>query len=340
MTHQLMNLPVAGELKLLDDIAEGYKAYQVLAHAVDLGLFEWLEGNPDSTREDIGAAMNINGMFMRSYLQALVDMGLLCHGDERYRNSAAASAMLVRSSPMRQTEWFRSIAAPRSSWARLGDTLKRDRPASGTSRSGPDRDFLQALAQRSLRGELQAVTRAVRGWEGFDGSRRLLDLGGGHGLYAIALCQAQPQLTATVFDQPHVTNFTQEYIEAYQLADRVDVANGDVSVDDFGSGYDIVLISHLLYKFRKDLPAIFRRVWQALNPGGLLVSNHWFCAPGCGMPAGGLVELDKSLRSFGHPLCYPEAFNAALDACGFVLKNELAVPGMSGETTLHLAAKR
>ena len=335
-----MDLSVGEKVKTLDDIAQGYKAYQVLAHAVDHKLFDWLEENPAATREDIGGAMNINGMFMRSYLQALIDMDMLIQDEDRYRNASGATALLVSSSPSYQGGWFQSVAAQQSKWSKLGDTLMKDQPVPGTSRSAPGREFLQALAERSLRGEVQGVAQAVQAWDGFSGCRRLLDIGGGHGLYAIALCQAHPGLAATVFDQPQVTELTREYIEAYRMTDRIDVASGDVIADEFGSGYDIVLISHLLYKFRKDLPAIFQRVWECLNPGGLLLSNHWFCSPGCGMPDGGLVELDKSLQSFGHPLCHPEQFSASLHACGFTLADEREIPSIFGETKLHLAVKK
>lgn len=33
-------------------------------------------------------------------------------------------------------------------------------------------------------------------------SRKLLDLGGGHGLYSIKFCRKNPQLSATIFDLP------------------------------------------------------------------------------------------------------------------------------------------
>jgi SAM-dependent methyltransferase len=339
MKTDLTHLPVGGEVQVLDEIANGYKAFQVLTHAVELKLFDWLEKNAPATREEISSAMNINGMFMRSYLQALADMGMLTSEDDRYRNSGAASAVLVSSSPRYQGGWLKSISAGHSKWDNLGATLMKDAPPKGTSVSGPGREFIQALGQRSLRGELQAVAHAVQAWDGFSSARRLLDVGGGHGLHAIALCQANAGLKAIVLDKPPVTDFTREYIEEYRMADQVGVQGGDVTEDDFGSGYDIVIISHLLYKFRKDLPAIFRRVAECLNPGGLLVSNHWFCSPGCGMPAGGVVELDKSLQSFGHPLCHPEDFNASLSASGFTLVNETEVPSIFGESKMHMAVK-
>ncbi len=47
-----------------------------------------------------------------------------------------------------------------------------------------------------------------------------------------------------------------------------------------GTGYDIVLISHLMYRFRNDMPFVFRKMHSCLKLGGLFVLNHWFCGPG------------------------------------------------------------
>jgi len=133
MKTDLTNLPIGGEVKMLDQIANGYKAYQVLAHAVELKLFDWLENNAPSTREDISSAMNLNGMFMRSYLQALMDMGMLARDDDRYRNTGTASAVLVSSSPRYQGGWLMGISAPHSKWSSLGNTLIKDASPKGSS---------------------------------------------------------------------------------------------------------------------------------------------------------------------------------------------------------------
>ena len=90
--------------------------------------------------------------------------------------------------------------------------------------------------------------------------------GGGHGLYAIALCQANPYLKGVVFDKPHVIGCTNHYIELYQMEGRLSAQGGDICTDSYGSGYDIVIISHVLYKFRKNLEMIFDKVSDCLNP--------------------------------------------------------------------------
>ncbi len=337
--NNLANLKVPRGIKAIDDIAAGYKAYQVLMTATDKGLFDWLDENGKSTREEISMAMGINGMFIRSFLQSLVDMGLLTSKNDRYANTALASNFFVRSKPCYQGDWLGVMSGKGSKWENLGATLAMDKPGDDNFYAGPGKEFIKALAERSLRGELQNVAKAIIAWEGFPKAKRALDIGGGHGLYAIALCQANPGLDAVVFDKPHVVPFTAEYIGWYSMDGRVSVQGGDMLHDDPGNGYDIVIVSHLLYKFRKDLPAVFSKVSGCLNPGGLLVANHWFCSPGCGTSPGGLTELDKSLNSFGHPLCHPEDFQASLGNCGFDVLCVKDVPSAYGASKLYMAVK-
>lgn len=335
----LSNLKVPGGIKAIDDIAAGYKAYQVLMTATRKGLFDWLEENGESTGEEISMAMKINGMFIRSFLQSLVDMGMLAHKNDRYANTGLAANFLISSKPCYQGDWLGTIAGKSSKWEDLDATLMMDKPGADNFYAGPNKEFIKALAERSMRGELQAVTKTIEAWEGFPKAKRALDIGGGHGLYAIALCQANPGLKAVVFDKPHVIPFTGEYVKRYSMEGRVGVQGGDILQDDPGKGYDIVVISHLLYKFRKDLPTIFSKVSGCLNPGGLLVANHWFCSPGCGTAPGGLQELDKSLNSFGHPLCHPDDFSASLDKCGFEVLDVKDVPSAYGASKLYMATK-
>ena len=337
--NDLAEIKVPKGLETIDRIADGYKAYRVLTTAVNKGLFDWLEENGESTGEEISMAMKINGMFIRSFLQSLVDMGMLTHKNDRYSNTALAANFLVSSNPCYQGDWLGTISGKSSKWEDLDATLIIDKPGADNFYAGPSKEFIKALAERSMRGELQDVTKAIEGWEGFPKAKRAIDIGGGHGLYAIALCQANPGLNAVVFDKPHVIPFTGEYIKRYSMEGRVSVQGGDILQDDLGKGYDIVVISHLLYKFRKDLPAIFSRVSGCMNPGGLLVANHWFCSPGCGTAPGGLQELDKSLNSFGHPLCHPDDFSDSLEKSGFEVLDVKDVPSVYGASKLYMATK-
>ncbi|MBN8766152.1 MAG: methyltransferase [Thiobacillus sp.] len=342
----LMTLPFPEGVGRIDGILEGYQRYQAVLAALDLGVFEFLDKVGACNRDEIAEGTGINGLFVRDFLAVLVEAGLIHQDADRYRNTPATTDFLLPGSPYDQGDVVRNVAR-NSPWADLAAALTRKAhlPTKGSSsaaapNSGPSPAFLSALGQKALRGELQAVTSAISGWQGFRQARRLLDVGGGHGLYAIALCQANPDLRAVVLDQAGVVDSARRYIADYGLEDRVSAEVGDVCARSIGSGYDMVLISHLLYKFRKNLAPIFAAVQASLKPGGLFASNHWFCAAGCAVEDSAVQGLTKALQSFGHPLCREEEFDRLFAEAGFEILVTTSAATPFGPTRLQLAEKR
>jgi hypothetical protein len=131
---------------------------------------------------------------------------------------------------------------------------------------------------------------------------RLLDVGGGHGLYAAAFCQRYKRLSATVFDkQPALEllrNLTGDDIGGDALAARVLAQDGDFWSDDLGTGYDVALVFNLLNAFE---PArrveLLRRVAQAIARSGIVVVLDSMRDAGLRGAARAVVEL-TTLRLF------------------------------------------
>jgi hypothetical protein len=339
-TPKIIETQIPSGIEKLDRVADSFKTYQALMTAIDLGLFELLETQGPLDREKIAQSIGINGMFSRPFLNTLIEIGVLTLQNEKYANTETAKGYLIKSSLFYQGDRMQGVAQG-GHWNDLAAALKRQQQDMGnlSTGSGPSEPFLKALAQRALTGELQAVTQAISKWNGFSGAKTVLDIGGGHGLYTIALCQANPQLNGIILDKPNVIPVTQKFIEQYGLTQRITTQAGDICTDNLGSGYDIVIISHLLYKFRKNLDPIFEKVSKSMNKGGLFVTNHWFCGKGCVAENNAINELGKSLQSFGHPLCHIEDFNNLFKQKGFSIIQETEAPTTFGKSTLHLAVK-
>lgn len=102
-------------------------------------------------------------------------------------------------------------------------------------------------------------------------ARRLLDLGGAHGEYALALCRRHPGLEATVVDLPAAAAIGADLMAGTDLGGRLRFQSADVTRDVLGAGYDIVLIFQILHHFPADQArALLRRAVDALRPGGLI----------------------------------------------------------------------
>jgi len=106
--------------------------------------------------------------------------------------------------------------------------------------------------------------------------KRLLDLGGGPGTYAIHFCRANAELTAVVCDLPTTRAFAERTIAAHGLADRIAFAAVDYETDPVPGDFDVAWLSHVLHG---ESPAgasrLLRKAADALQPGGLLLVQEF-----------------------------------------------------------------
>lgn len=79
-----------------------------------------------------------------------------------------------------------------------------------------------------------------------DGSR-LLDVGGGSGVYAIALAEQFRTITATVLEAPQVDAIARRRIAEAGLSSRIDVATADMFSDAWPRDHDLHLFSNVLH---------------------------------------------------------------------------------------------
>lgn len=100
------------------------------------------------------------------------------------------------------------------------------------------------------------------------GSRRLVDVGGGHGALAATLLARYPELTAVVFDQPHVVVGAEKVLADTGLGHRADTVGGDffTAVPEGGDAYVLSMILHDWDDARAI--TILENVRRAMDPYG------------------------------------------------------------------------
>jgi cyclopropane fatty-acyl-phospholipid synthase-like methyltransferase len=109
------------------------------------------------------------------------------------------------------------------------------------------------------------------------GREQLLDLGGGAGTNAIAFCQVDPDINATVFDLPATLPVAEKTVKDAGLESRISLRGGDFNLDLLGGPYDVVLMSDILhYQTFETNQALVKKVYDHLAPGGQLVIKDRF----------------------------------------------------------------
>jgi len=260
-------IPGTLPLTFFDTALTGIRHYYAVTTALDLGLFELLR-EPKTASEcadTLGCQHDLTGLLCES----LVSTGLLEKNGERFHMSAMAQSYLARDSPFCQQHAIAFQRQLAGLWADLPSILKEG-PVT-YDRAQMFRDvIIPSMAENCRCGLLQQVTGHIAALPEFSRAKRLLDLGGGHGLYSIAFCQKNLGLEATVFDLPPVTDATRDFIAHYH-ADRVHVLPGDFFTDPIGSGYDIIFSSS---NPGGKVPSLIPKIAAALNNGGLFINKQ------------------------------------------------------------------
>lgn len=109
------------------------------------------------------------------------------------------------------------------------------------------------------------------------GRRRVLDIAGGSGIYACALVEHHPGLSATVFEQPPVDRLAGSRIAELGFSGRVSVASGNMFRDPFPDDCDVHLFSNVLHDWGEpEVADLLKRSHAAMPRAGLLVIHDAF----------------------------------------------------------------
>ena len=270
-----MNRVNTKPLDPIEAISSGYRDSQILFTAVRIGIFNALLDQTLSC-ESLCASLDCSPRGMRILCDALVTLGLLDKEGDFYCNSAVALEYLLPDSPKSKAAIMKHGARLYERWGKLYDVVKTGRPVSEDDldqRSvGFDRAFAKAMADVGRISAQQTVEIIDIGV-----ARKMLDIGGGPGLYSIAFVQHNPNLNATVFDNAETLEVAQENIDEAGLSDRVSTKPGNALDDELGGPYDFILISNCIHSFSYEANQnLVKKCADVLTPDGRICLKDFF----------------------------------------------------------------
>ncbi len=275
-------------------ISGNYWQACTLHAAVKLDLFSAL--NQEAlTAEQMANKLNADLRGLRMLLNALVAMDLLIKKDNRFYTDQAARNFLDRSSPQYIGHMILHHHHLVPSWSQLDQAVqtgKKLRPPVTVSDEQRREAFLMGMYNLASQQAPQIASQIDLARR-----RRLLDLGGGPGTYAIHFCKQYRKLKAVVFDLPSTQPFAEETIHRHDLSDRIQFLEGDYLTDDIEGCYDVIWISHILHA---ESPAtcekLIEKAVAALEPGGALLIHDFILNDSMdGPPFGALFALNMLL---------------------------------------------
>jgi SAM-dependent methyltransferase len=258
-----------------DEMIRGFMPSRCILTALELDIFTAVGDGANA--EQIGTRIHANARAAGMLLNALVALGLLSKSGDEYKNTPESARFFVQGSKDNQRNGLLHTANIWHRWSTLTDAVRRGTHIPIDAASSPEwtRNFIAAM-QRNAKDRAPLVVKAL----GTAGVRRILDLGGGSGAYSIAFAKASPDVQCEILDLPEVVPLTPNMSVRPAGLRTGQLRAGDMLHDDFGSGYDIIMLNAICHMFSEEQNLdIFRRARQALAPNGRLVVQDFILNP-------------------------------------------------------------
>lgn len=281
-----LHLPVTDPTPIFEHFRGAYGT-ELLTAAVQLNLFLELAEGP-LPEETLGNRLGLAPRPLIVLTTALKAMGLLAGEAGLVRLTSLAEEHLLPGQEFFVGDYV-GLAAESPGVQEMIARLKSNRPAgaedmqgaafifgagleSAMEQEGTARHFTLALAGRA-----KNVAPVLAEKLPLDGISCLLDIGGGTGIYSIALLRRHPRLRAIVLDGPEVLKVTQEFAREYCVAERLTCQAGDMFADALPTGCDAILLSNILHDW--DVPkcqSLVQKCAAALPTSGQLFIHDAF----------------------------------------------------------------
>lgn len=306
----------------------GVAATGVLAAAARAGVFVRLAQGP-APADKIAADLGLESEPTELLLGCLHAAGYLTLRRGRYRIARRERRWLDPGSPLGVGAFVDATGDYFDWWRDLGEVLRSGRPVDHHDVPPEDPYWRRyMLGQRDL-ARLSAVEVASR-LDLERPPRRILDVGGGHGLYSAALCHRYPEATATVLDLPGAVEAARGTLPA-SVRDRVSYIAGDARTAELPGDQDLVLCFNLVHHLREpEIRALLARVHAALAPDGTLAVLDAFAEPARRGDQGAACLGMFMFLSSGSRVFTPRQLAGWLVAAGFAAPRVVPVRRVPG----------
>ncbi len=256
------------------ELSGSYWQACTLQAAVKLGIFQAID-NKNLESEEIAHKLQAERRGIKMLLNALTAMNLLTKSEDKFSNTSFSKTFLSRKSSRYIGYMIMHQHYLMDSWSRLAEAVKKGKAL----RKSPAYTDKKELRESFLMGMFNLamnVAPQLAKKMNLSNRRRLLDLGGGPGTYAIHFCLNNPQLKAAVFDLPTTRPFAEGTIKKFRLSRRIKYLDGDYLKNQIKGTYDVAFLSHILHSAGlKDCQKIIRKAVSVLEPGGMIIVHEF-----------------------------------------------------------------
>lgn len=260
--------------QLFFETINAFQKTAALKGAIELDLFTAIaEG--DHSSESIALRCQASQRGIRILADYLTVIGFLTKTGDHYDLTPDSATFLNRHSPAYLGGAVAFLLHPEHSKryddvagaVRKGGTLFEENGL--TPESEIWISFAESMARlQTMTAELTAKLLHVEGAQ----KLKVLDIAAGHGMFGITIAKHNPHAEIVALDWKNVLEVAHEHAEQAGIAGQWRPHPGSAFDVDYGTDYDVILITNILHHFnQQDAEKMLRKVHAALAPNGRAV---------------------------------------------------------------------
>lgn len=256
--------------------ANAYQRTQALKAAVDLDLFTAIGEGKDTVpvlAQRCGAAER----GVRMLADYLTIQGFVTKEGARYKLTTDSAVFLDRRSPAYMGSVLGFLLAPKftDAFQNLGDAVRKGGTVAGEAGTvAPEHPLWIEFAKSMMPMMAKAAEEIAQFVKDTQPNvKKVLDIAAGHGLFGVDIAKQCSQAEIVALDWANVLTVAQDLARQAGIQDRYRTIAGDAFREDFGEGYDLVLLTNFLHHFSPaQCETLLRKVHRSLLPSGRVIT--------------------------------------------------------------------
>jgi precorrin-6B methylase 2 len=305
----------------------------IIGAAVKNRVFDSLSPGA-KTLEEMSEQSGASVRGLRAIMNALVGLELLEKHGEKYSLTPESEAFLLSEKPGSLAGFF-GMASTHiiPDWLQLSEAVQTGKPPKPLNQETTGSEFFAVLVENIIPMSYPAAKALAESLGLADAGEtvRVLDIAAGSGIWGIALAQQSPIVEVTALDWPEMIPTTKRITKKFGVADRFNYIEGDVLEADFGKGYDVAILGHILHTEGRDRSRkLLKKTFDALSSGGIIAIGEWLVEETRTGPVNGLIFAVNMLvhSEHGDTFTFNE-IKSWLEEAGFNNARTLEAPGPS-----------
>jgi ubiquinone/menaquinone biosynthesis C-methylase UbiE len=262
--------------QLFFQTANAYQQTEALKAAIELDLFTAIAEGKD-TPQALAQRCAVAERGARILADYLTIQGFLIKEGNRYKLTPDSAVFLDRKSPAYMGSLLGFLHAPKfiDAFQNLTQAVRKGGTVAGESGTvAPEHPLWVEFAKSMIPMMAKPAEEiALLVSKSRPKVNKVLDIAAGHGLFGIEIAKRCSDSQIVALDWPDVLAVAQDFASQAGIQGRYRTIAGDAFQQDFGEGYDLVLLTNFLHHFSlSTCETLLRKIQRCLISGGRVIT--------------------------------------------------------------------